>query len=256
MTHLVQALDRHERQRRARAVRRELAEITPDNSQPQEQCLLFSKIPAEIRFLVFQFLLSQTYDYDRPVPELDMLDFAGSDHAPSWLRLHGSSPGYYRPGHTHHTKIHTAILLTCRLVYFEARSIPIRSATHHTRHLGPTYWSHEGDVWLHHMTKQRGAEVYHLHTNLMALENTYFTNWFLPHLHWKRVTWTVCLNYVYDAVNCLNKFRLAKMLADIDLPASCQEVTLELEAAEDFREICEELQRQTELCRKIGMLSS
>jgi hypothetical protein len=238
MTHLVHVLDRHERQRKARAVRRELAEITLDNSKLQEQSLLFSKIPAEIRFLIFQFLLSQTYDYNRPVD------------------VHSISP-LYRPGHTHRTKIHTAILLTCRLVYFEAHSIPIRSATHHFRHLGSTSWLYEGDVWLHHMTKQRGAEVYHLHDNLVALKEGNFTKFFLPHLHWKRVTWTIC-SYLWPPILAGYREidRLAKTLADIDLPASCQEVTLEFEVREDVPEFCEDLQRQAELCMKIGMLSS
>jgi hypothetical protein len=239
MTHLVHALDRHERQRRARAVRRELAEITPDNSKPQEQSLLFSKIPAEIRFLVFQFLLSQTYDYAQPVD------------------VHSVSP-LYRPGHTHRTKIDTAILLTCRLVYFEAHSIPIRSATHHFRHLGtPATQLYDGDIWLHHMTKQRGAEVYHLHDNLVPLKKRDFTKFFLPHLHWKRVTWTICSNFWPPGPGGHRDiFRLAKTLAAIDLPASCQEVTLELEALEDVPDYCEELQGQAELCKKIGMLSS
>ncbi|OSS44227.1 hypothetical protein B5807_10991 [Epicoccum nigrum] len=235
MTHLVHVLDRHERQRKARAVRRELAEITLDNSKLQEQSLLFSKIPAEIRFLIFQFLLSQTYDYNRPVD------------------VHSISP-LYRPGHTHRTKIHTAILLTCRLVYFEAHSIPIRSATHHFRHLGSTSWLYEGDVWLHHMTKQRGAEVYHLHDNLVALKEGNFTKFFLPHLHWKRVTWTIC-SYLWPPILAGYREidRLAKTLADIDLPASCQEVTLEFEVREDVPEFCEDLQRQAELCMKIGL---
>lgn len=106
---------RQERQRRARAVRRALADITPSNSGLQEQSPFFTKLPAEIRFLIFQLLLSQTHDHNRPI------------------NIHSISP-LYRPGHTYRTKVHTALLLTCRLVYYEAHSIPIRSATHHFRH--------------------------------------------------------------------------------------------------------------------------
>lgn len=236
MTDLVQALDRHERQRRARAVRRKLAEITPDNSKLQEQSLLFSKLPAEIRFLVFQFLLSQTYDYNRPVD------------------VHSVSP-LYRPGHTHHTKIHTSILLTCRLVYCEAHSIPIRSATHHFRYMGRSL-PDKGDVWLHHMTKQRGAEVYHLHDDLAALEKRAFAKFFLPHLHWKRVTWTIYWNFWWPISGDRDYCQLATTLADVDLPASCQEVNLEIELRGDAPELHEVLERQAELCRTIGMLSS
>ena len=236
MTDLVQALDRHERQRRARAVRRKLAEITPDNSKLQEQSLLFSKLPAEIRFLVFQFLLSQTCDYNRPVG------------------VYSVSP-LYRPGHTHHTKIHTSLLLTCRLVYYEAHSIPIRSATHHFQDIGGSF--DKGDVWLHHMTKQRGAEVYHLHDSLAALEKRAFAKLFLPHLHWKRVTWTICWNVRWPNSGDRDYYhQLATTLADIDLPASCQEVNLEIELREDAPKPHKDLERQAELCRKIGMLSS
>jgi hypothetical protein len=229
------APDRRERQRKARAVRRALADITPNNSRPQDQSSFFSKLPAEIRFMIFQLLLSQKHDYERPV------DF------------HSISP-LYRPGHTHRTKVYTAILLTCRLVYYEAHTIPIKSATHHFRHLGSTSWLYEGDVWLHHMTKQRGADVYHLHDNLVALNRRNFTKFFLPHLHWKRVTWTICA-YLWPPIlaGYHEIDRLAGTLAGIELPASCQEVNLEFEIREDVPEFQESLQQQAELCQKIGV---
>ena len=226
---------RQERQRRARAVRRALADITPSNSGLQEQSPFFTKLPAEIRFLIFQLLLSQTHDHNRPI------------------NIHSISP-LYRPGHTYRTKVHTALLLTCRLVYYEAHSIPIRSATHHFRHLGSTSWLYEGDVWLHHMTKQRGADVYHLHDNLVALNRKNFTKFFLPHLHWKRVTWTICA-YLWPPILAGYREidRLAETLAGIELPPSCQEVNLEFEIREDVPEFRESLQQQAELCQKIGV---
>ena len=238
MTDLQNVLeDRRERQRKARAIRRGLADITPSNSRLQEQSLLFSKLPAELRFSIFQLLLSQIHDHDRPI------------------NIHSISP-LYRPGHTYRTKIHTAILLTCRLVYYEAHAIPIRSATHHFRHLGSTSWLYEGDVWLHHMTKQRGADVYHLHDNLVALNRRNFTKFFLPHLHWKRVTWTICA-YLWPPILAGYREidRLAETLAGIELPASCQEVNLEFEIREDVPEFRESLQQQAELCQKIGVAS-
>lgn len=229
--------NRYERQRKARAVRRALADITPGNSRPQGQSLFFSKLPAEIRFMIFQLLLSQKHDHERPV------DF------------HSISP-LYRPGHTYRTKIHTAILLTCRLVYHEARAIPIKSTTHHFRHLGSTSWLYDGDVWLHHMTKQRGADVYHLHDNLVALNRRNFSKFFLPHLHWKRVTWTICA-YLWPPILAGYREidRLADTLASIELPTSCQEVNLEFEIREDVPEFRESLQQQAELCQKIGVSS-
>jgi hypothetical protein len=230
--------DRHERQRKARAVRRALAQITPSNSRLQEQSLFFSKLPAEIRFLIFQRLLSQAHDHERPI------------------NIHSISP-LYRPGHTYRTKIYTAILLTCRIVYYEAHAIPIRSATHHFRHLGSTSWLYEGDVWLHHITKQRGADVYHLHDNLVALNSKNFTKFFLPHLHWKRVTWTICA-YLWPPILAgyreIN--RLAETLAGIELPTSCQEVNLEFETREDVPEFRESLQQQVELCQNIGVAAA
>ncbi|KAF2625080.1 hypothetical protein BU25DRAFT_412888 [Macroventuria anomochaeta] len=229
--------DRHERQRNARAVRRRLADITPSNSRIQTQSLFFSRLPAEIRFLIFELLLSQTHDHDRPI------------------NIHSISP-LYRPGHTYRTKIHTALLLTCRLVYYEAHAIPIRSSTHHFRHLGSTSWLYEGDVWLHHMTKQRGADVYHLHDNLVALNRRNFTKFFLPHLRWKRVTWTICA-YLWPPILAGYREidRLAETLAGIELLASCQEVNLEFEIREDVPEFRESLQQQAELCQKIGVAS-
>lgn len=229
---------RHERQLKARATRRELAHVTPNNSNLQTQSLFFSKLPAELRYLIFQLLLSQRHDHARPID------------------IHSISP-LYRPGHTHRTKSHTTILLTCRLVYFEARSIPARSATHHFRHLGSTSWLYQGDVWLHHITKQRGAEVYHLHDNLVTLNRPNFTKFFLPHLHWKRVTWTICA-YLWPPILAGYREidRLAETLASIILPASCQEVNLEFEIREDVPEFRESLQQQAELCQQIGIATS
>ncbi|KAJ8108318.1 hypothetical protein OPT61_g8257 [Boeremia exigua] len=229
--------DRHERQRRARAVRRQLSSIAPNNSMPQEQSLFFLKLPAEIRFLIFQLLLSQMHDHSRPIS------------------MHSISP-LYRPGHTYRTTSYTAILRTCRIVYYEAHSIPIRSATHHFRHLGSTSWLYEGDVWLHHMTKQCGAEVYHLHDNLVALNLRNLTKFFLPHLNWKRITWTICA-YLWPPVLAGYREidRLAETLAAIELPASCQEVNLEFEIREDVPEFRKSLQQQAELCKKIGVVT-
>ena len=230
--------NRRERQRKARAIRRALVDITPSNSKLQTQALFFSKLPAEIRFLIFQLLLSQIHDYDRPI------------------NIHSISP-LYRPGHTYRTKLHTEILRTCRLIYYEAHAIPIRSATHHFRHLGSTSWLYQGDVWLHHMTKQRGADVYHMHDNLVALDSRNFTKFLLPHLRWKRITWTIC-TYLWPPILAGYREidRLADTLAGIILPDSCQEVNLEFEAREDVPEFRESIQQQAKLCQKIRVMTA
>jgi hypothetical protein len=106
------------------------------------------------------------------------------------------------------------------------------------------------------MTKQRGADVYHLHDNLVALNRRNFTKFFLPHLHWKRVTWTICA-YLWPPILAGYREidRLAETLSTITLPQSCQEVNLEFEIREDVPEFRESLQQQAEICQKIGVVT-
>lgn len=237
MTALTGAPNRHERRHRVRAVRRALADITPNNSRPQEQSLFFSRLPAEIRFMIFQLLLSQQHDHGRPV------------------NIHSTSP-LYRLGHTFRTKIHTAILLTCRMVYYEAHLIPIKSATHHFQHLRRTSRLLDGDIWLHQITKQHGANLYHLHDHLVVLMKRNFTKFLLPHLHWKRITWTICAYPLLPPLAGWREIdRVAELHTDIELPASCQEVNLEYEIREDVPGFQKGLRQQTELCQKIGISS-
>lgn len=95
--------------------------------------------------------------------------------------------------------------------------------------------------------------MYHLHDNLVALKRSNFIKFFLPHLHWKRVTWTICA-YLWPPILAGYREidRLAETLAGIELPASCQEVNLEFETREDVPEFRESLQHQAELCQHIG----
>lgn len=164
--------ERYARQRRNREVRRALASIHPSNCHPQEQCLFFSKLPAEIRLLIYQHALCQTHDRNRPID------------------VHSISP-LFRPNHTFYTIVSTSLLRSCRLIYHEAHVLPMRSTTHHFRYLGSTSLLYNGSIWLHHMTSQGGADIYHLHDNLIALNVANFSKFLLPHLKWKKVTWTV-----------------------------------------------------------------
>ncbi|KAH7354559.1 hypothetical protein BKA66DRAFT_475630 [Pyrenochaeta sp. MPI-SDFR-AT-0127] len=230
--------ERYVRQRKARELRRSIAAITPENSQPQKQSPLFSILPAEIRLLIFQNVLSQQLDLYRRID------------------IHSISP-LYRPGHTYRTTVDIVLLLTCRLIYFEAHDIPLRSATHHFRYLGSTSWLYNGDVWLHHITKQRGAELYHLHDNLVALRSHNFSKFLLPHLHWRRITWTVCAYLLPPLLAGQKELdSLVSTLAGLSIPWSCREVTLELETREDLRDDQPSFSVQANACREIALTRS
>jgi hypothetical protein len=169
------------------------------------------------------------------------------------IDIHSISP-LYRALHTHRTKIDTALLLTCRYVYSEARHIPLRSSTHHFRYLGSTSWLYNGDIWLHHVSKQVGADLYHLHDNLVALKASNFEKFLLPHLRWRRITWTVCAYLLPPLLAELReRQRLAETVAALVLPASCQEVNLEFETREDLLPDWPGLEEQVGKCRGLGL---
>jgi len=227
--------ERYTRQRHARAIRRVIAAISPSNSHTQTMSPLFSLLPAELRLQIFRHVLSQRPDTTRPV------------------FIHSISP-LFRPGHTHHVQTSIALLSTCRLVYYEAHGIPLRSATHHFRYLGSTSLLYNGDIWLRHVTKQQGAGLYHLHDNLIALRPPNFSRFLLPHLCWKRVTWTICAYLWPSVLQSQNGIgELSAVMSGIVLPASCREVTLELETREDLLGYWEGLLEQAELCKRLAL---
>jgi hypothetical protein len=227
--------ERYNRQRHARAVRRDLAAITLSTSHPQEQSLFFSLLPSEIRFLIYQYILCQTPDPSSPID------------------LHSISP-LYRPGHTHHTTLSTSLLSTCRLAYHEAHAIPLRSFTHHFRYLGSTSWLYNGRQYLHHMSSHLGLHMYHFHDNLVALHVSNFTKFFLPHLKWKRVTWTICAYLWPPLLAGHNQIDdLAKTLGQVVVPDSCQEVVVEIESREDLKTTWARIREQVEKCRGLSL---
>ncbi len=71
---------------------------------PQVTSPLFTILPAEIRNVIFQFILQGHPDPNRPY----------SRHS-----------FWYRPGYTHARKIATELLLTCRRVYLEIDLLPL-----------------------------------------------------------------------------------------------------------------------------------
>jgi hypothetical protein len=94
----------------AREVDSEAEALTKDkllNAEPlQQDCMLYSKIPAEIRIRIFRFALREFEDKLKP-------------YEPNRV--------YYRPGYHYHIKQCTELLQTCRLIYQEARTIPVSS---------------------------------------------------------------------------------------------------------------------------------
>jgi hypothetical protein len=227
--------ERYDRQRHARAVRRELAAITPSTSHAQHQSLFFSKLPSELRSMIYQYVLCQEQDASRPID------------------VHSISP-LFRPGHTQHTVLSTLILRTCRLVYYEAHRIPLQSFTHHFRYLGSTSWLYNGRIYLHHMPSHLGAHMYHLHDNLVALNVSNFTKFFLPHLKWKRITWTICAYLWPPLLAGHNQIDdLSTTLDRIVLPGSCHEVTIEIESREDLRTTFVRIREQVLKCRGLTL---
>jgi hypothetical protein len=227
--------ERYTRRRAARSLRRSLAAITPSTSHPQPSCPLFSKLPGEIRFQIYQLVLSQTHDPSRPID------------------AHSISP-LYRPGHTSRTTINTNLLLTCKLVYYEAKHIPLRSSTHHFRYLGSTSWLYTSSHYLHHLSQQSGSSLYHLHDNLVALKAANFTKFMLPHLGWRRVTWTICAYLLPPLLAELKeRAQLATTLQSILLPETCMEVTLEFETREDLLPDWPDLSSQIAACRGLAL---
>ena len=110
---------------RARHVRRTLATVSPMNSFPQLQSPLFFKLPPEIRNLIFEFAL-------RP--------------SPNTTGYCASCRAYYHPFFERQpymstdTVLSITLLLTCRLVYYECASLPIRLAIPHIRNSSHVRW--------------------------------------------------------------------------------------------------------------------
>lgn len=113
-----------------------------------------------------------------------------------------------------------------------------------------------GDIWLHHMTKQRAAELYHLHDSFVLMQSYRFKQYLLPHLMWKRVTWTIC-TWVWPAMPAGQGGLedLVEILQDVVLPQSCHEVTLELDMREDLGEGDRaEMWEEAEKCRRLALV--
>ncbi|KAF2195254.1 hypothetical protein K469DRAFT_6432 [Zopfia rhizophila CBS 207.26] len=229
---------RHLRHAALRAARRSLVDITPENSHPQKQSPLFSVLPPELRNKIFEFAVAQCSDHSQPVRKN------------SWR---------YRPGHEFETKTDTALLRTCRLIYYETRTIPLRSTTHHVHSRRTPQGQAVGDHWLFHLSSQQGQHLYHLHDYMTVIGLSSLSKFVtVPHLMWKKVTWTIRASlwpqwFAHDVA--------VKLDPHIDLrtmtfPASCQEVNLELETLASMTEQRELLERYAKACRRVRLTRS
>lgn len=84
------------------------------NMEPvqQAECMLYNKIPAEIRTRIFNLTLREFEDKPKP---------------------YHSNRVYCRPGYNYHIKQDTRLLQTCRIIYQEARMMPVAATE-------LTYW--------------------------------------------------------------------------------------------------------------------
>lgn len=81
----------------------------------QSQSILFNKLPSEIRIQVYEYVFSETQ--------------SGEDYLPT---AQWKTPGFLAP-----TRIYTAFLSTCRMVWKEAYFLPMKLNT-------PTFWFWNG----------------------------------------------------------------------------------------------------------------
>jgi hypothetical protein len=82
-----------------------LANLTPETTNPQSQCPLFSILPGEIRNEIFELALIQFEDDEAAYPK---------------------DSYWYRPGFTGPKKSSSALLRTCRLVFLEGQKVFLR----------------------------------------------------------------------------------------------------------------------------------
>ncbi|KAF2478097.1 uncharacterized protein BDR25DRAFT_7992 [Lindgomyces ingoldianus] len=226
---------RHQRANGARALRRSIQEITPENSHQQTQSPLFSTLPSEIRNLIFEYALCECQDETDPVD---------------------SQSRHFRPGHEYKTRIETALLQTCRLIYYEAQAIPLRSATHHLFAFTGTGSKIDWDHYIFHLTKQQGQNLYHLH-DIMGMIGFARLSKYLKHTHlqWRKITWTIRTSLWGPLLAPPSAYlELDGSLRALRFPVSCQEVNIELETLENgATELRTAVEDFAAMCRKIKM---
>ncbi|KAH6652581.1 hypothetical protein BKA67DRAFT_566944 [Truncatella angustata] len=132
------------------SARSHLAEIDFSNTAEQPDCIFYSRLPAEVRTIIFEYALVPDPDLKKP-------------YAPNRV--------FYRPYLRHHPKTRVALLRTCKLVFRETRLMPVAQATHYFWLFGGP-WRYmkngvhgQGDwaLWARSLSEPQRAAVQHVH---------------------------------------------------------------------------------------------
>ncbi|KAB2579891.1 hypothetical protein BFW01_g5449 [Lasiodiplodia theobromae] len=192
-----------------RRIRRELESIDPSTAHPQKQSPLWSKLPPELRNQIFTLAVSQHVDLTRPYPEN------------SW---------YYRPGYTHAFAMHTDLLATCRLAYWETSAIPLSTAT-------LPVWEDRGPPdapkWrFAEFTARNTALLNHVHFFVRRPNGHWYTP--LSQFRPKHITVTIRHTSWYGWPNdkplmILDTWRHGLIPANVKFPSCLQDLTIEFE---------------------------
>lgn len=198
---------------------------------PQANCPLFKTLPAEVRQNIYKLVFLQYELLSRPY----------SKYQP-----------YYRPGSTAQKCVDTALLHTCLRVFLEARTIPLKTATHefwcdtpspqHTELKG-----FQRDAIASGLREWHVPHIRHIHVNISALNfllRTTRPNQTWGDLHSDGVaynpkTLTVTIGYTDWALWQWGQEPQLKYLAfflNCPMFYGLQEFTLRLETLEIFKE--------------------
>ena len=126
------------------------ATIDMSNAVDQQQCLLYSEIPSEIRTRIFELACTASDDLEK---------------------LYGTDRVYYRPDYKCRQNANIALLQTCKQIFEETRLMPVKEAEH-------TFWMFGGPLrllrtrkhavgnfseWQNSLTKAQQCAVKHVH---------------------------------------------------------------------------------------------
>ncbi|KAK0211889.1 hypothetical protein IW262DRAFT_1301352 [Armillaria fumosa] len=142
---------------------------------PQAASPLFSVIPPEVRNIIFQLVLRSYPDKSRPYP---------------------GNAYYFRPGYEYGQRIDTALLLTCRLIYNEARLLPVISNEHvfwFHGNRGPPGLRMEPARYFRRMVEEQqdAVDCVHFFTQQYWLEQAFPTACLIPEMRPRKLKVTI-----------------------------------------------------------------
>jgi hypothetical protein len=216
--------------RKARQIRSQLKLIDPSNSHEQLQSPLFSKIPPEIRNQIFELAVSQ---HNNAVDPFEYYDKAWNFLS---LDLVAEPP----------MKRYLDLLLTCRRIYYETRSIPMRSATH----LITIEWYSKTTTWFSNLTAKNIDELNHVNLVLAVGSRQLFKLLSLPQCRPNRVTISIIRDRILAApprVEFLDHAKkFSEHMVDIRFPDSVINCVIEFESWAPNREVMETVSKEVE----------